>query len=209
MPLRPTIRWSLLAAPLLFTALAAEVACGSGSSSPAEEEPSPTPTSTSSSSGEPGPEPSPTWDASLPPETPPLCTVPMTKVSTFEGRDIYTADVELEGTPATCVLKASTAFRDPFVPMQIGYLAGSPGYSIDARSDYEVTSVSPGTLRATKEAADVLEDQTITFTVRRRDGVDAGPDAGPNPTRKLVVRMTSDPDPSKWTLSLYAFETVP
>lgn len=197
------LRWYHFGLPVLVVLLVLELACSSGSDSPPVDETDPPDDSTSSSGGEQDP-PNPGSG-----EPTPICTVPMTKVFTYEGRDVYTADVNLEGTVNTCVLTQSTEFRAASATMQIGYLAGSPGYSIDARPDYEITSVEPGTLRPGKEAADVLEDNTITFTARRRDGADAGPDAGPNPTRRLRVHMTSDTDPAKWTLSLYAFEVMP
>lgn len=138
-----------------------------------------------------------------------LCTIPMTKVETFEGRDIYDADLDLTAAPGSCAIKTSTKFRDVAVAVQIGYLAGSSGYSIDVRPDYRITEASPGTVRPDGSAADVKEGDVVTFRIERRAPAETPEffqDAGPSGAWRMKIRMNPDPDYAKWTLSLLSFE---
>ncbi len=160
--------------------------------------------------------PSGTFDAGSS-TTPPaaLCTIPMTKVESFEGRDIYDADLDLTKAPGSCAIRTSTKFRDAAVAVQIGYLAGSSGYSIDARPDYRITEASPGTVRPDGSAADVKEGDVVTFRIERRAPAETPEffqDAGPAGAWRVKIRMNPDGTPpdrtdySKWTLSLLSFE---
>lgn len=141
------------------------------------------------------------------PERPPepilleRCTVPTGYVATFDGRNVYRVDLDLNLAAEPCALRTSTTMaQDPTAHIYIGYLAGSPGYSINARDDYAITFVQPGTLRPDGSAADVLEDQVISFTVERR--ADAGAAIGvpaPEGRLEIQIRMNGGNDP--WTVT--------
>lgn len=133
-----------------------------------------------------------------------ICVVPVAKMGTENGRDLYMAftDVDSNPAPQTCPVHTSTDFKGDVV---FGFLSGSPGYRINGRGNYEILTATPATLEneAFTSSAVALEDQIITMTFRKRIFPDE--DAATPPTWKMVFRMNSDPAPEKWNVELFSF----
>jgi hypothetical protein len=103
----------------------------------------------------------------------------------------------------------------PFVPgpgvekLTFGFLSGSPGYSVDALFEHELFDVSGGPVvpKGENSAINALEDTVVSFSIRPKD-LDAGDDAGAPNGWRFVIRMNSDPDPAKWTVSVLEFRKL-
>jgi hypothetical protein len=120
--------------------------------------------------------------------TPAICAVPVAKVGAPDGRDLYMAYTDVDsGEPnQTCPIHTSTDFRGDIT---FSFLTGSPGYSIDGRSTYEILSASPATLSnvGATSSATALEGDIITMTFRKR--IFADEDASTPPTWTMTFRM--------------------
>jgi len=119
---------------------------------------------------------------------PVICLQTFGFVEQFEGKPIYMLwfdvdaglpppdlDPDAGGADAgpppegTCLLMPETAPRKPH-KLTIGYLAGSRGFSIDARPDYQIDSIaSGGVLRPGGTAADCREEEVVTFRCGERE----------------------------------------
>ncbi len=83
----------------------------------------------------------------------------------------------------------------------VGHLGGSPGYSISGRGDYQILQrIAPATM-VDDSAANALEGDVVTFSFTRR--VYADEDAGARPRGRSAIRVNPDPDPAKWTVTLF------
>jgi hypothetical protein len=150
-------------------------------------------------------------DASVPDAGPiddagtPICSATVAKVAMRGDRELFIAytDVDSGDPNQTCPIHTSTNEMGDIV---FSFLAGSPGYTIDGRGNYEILSATPADLTnaAGVSYANTLEDQVVTITFRRR--IFADEDASvPPPIWTMKFRMVSDPDPAKWKVQLFSF----
>lgn len=111
-------------------------------------------------------------------------------------------DVDSGDPNQTCPVHTSTDFRGD---VTFSFLAGSPGYKIDGRGNYEILTATPATLfnEVATSSANALEGDVITITFRKRIFPDE--DAGTPPTWSMKFRMTPNPDPAQWKVELFAF----
>lgn len=136
---------------------------------------------------------------------PAICAVPVAKINTVEGRDLYMAYTDVDSGPQdqVCPLHTSTDYRGDIV---FSFLSGSPGYSIDGRGNYEILTAEGAELLNDdfSSSANALEGDIVSITFRRRvfDDEDAGVVPG---TWSMRFRMVPDPDPAQWKVELYAF----
>jgi hypothetical protein len=129
-----------------------------------------------------------------------ICTVPVGKVDEVGGRGTYLTYVELGDPAGTCAVKTSTS---PVVgpPITIGFLSGSSGYSIDARPGYRIVSAVPGRVIGDGASAYLQEGNVVEVKFEPDEIADGGP-----ASYRMVFRMNADPDPAKWTVTLFVFE---
>lgn len=129
-----------------------------------------------------------------------ICTVPVGKGEELEGRALYRTEVDLDALPGTCAVRTATvSTREQ--RLTIGFFSGSPGYSVNPRFDYRVLTAVPGEVSPTGSSANLTEGQKVDVTVGPREKPDAGPSVW-----SLRFRMNADPDPAKWTVTLYRFD---
>lgn len=139
-----------------------------------------------------------------------LCSATVGFINKEGDRDRYMAfsDVDSNAQEQACPIHTSTNFMGDIV---FAFLAGSPGYTIDGRGNYEILTAVPSTALVNQGGssyANALEDQTIAITFRRRVFNDEDA-AVPPPTWAMSFRMVSNPDPAKWRVDLYSFSKTP
>jgi hypothetical protein len=90
-----------------------------------------------------------------------------------------------------------------------GFLAGSPGYSIEGRGVTVILTADGAELENTEwtSYATALEDTMVTITFQRRVYPDEEAGAPP-PIWTMTFQMKSDPDPAKWQVELFSFSLV-
>lgn len=156
------------------------------------------------------------------PELVPICTSPVALVGQFGGRDVFLSEVDIDGrfvddagADAGPLVTGDGGVVCPVQPVYhqtffekatVGFLAGSPGYSINVRNDYALSNAVGASLDPQGRAIDALEGNVVSFDIAPRPP-DAGlpADAGPLPSWHVTLRMNPDPDASKWTVSVFEF----
>lgn len=130
----------------------------------------------------------------------PLCTVPVGKGEEADGRALYRTEVDLAADAGTCAVRTATV-STATQRATIGFFSGSPGYSLSARFDYQILTAVPGHITPSGDGANLTEGIIVDATLGPR----MAPDAGPTKW-SLRFRMNTDPDPAKWTVTLFRFD---
>jgi len=142
-----------------------------------------------------------------------ICRVPLVLDGEFEGRPIYRLHVDMSGTEECALVAPGMAAFEPF-PLGIGFLSGSPGYSIDIVTSYTIDAVANGQVVDAPRSVNAFENQMVRLTLSRATPVsqaDAG-DAGVVANR-WIVRFTLEGDPTNapaaCVVALYELTAMP